>query len=125
MAWTVLRPIARSGARRSMRGSVAVRATRASRPSSTPGAIAPADVGTVGGHAIERGRGPEVHDHGRRPVQPGRGEDIHQTIRTHLIRSVHPDRERHAPGIRDDEGDAALPGDHLDGHRQTRHDRRE
>ena len=41
MALTVSRPIARSGARSSIRGSLAVRAASASSPSSRPGAIAP------------------------------------------------------------------------------------
>ena len=41
IALTVSRPIARSGARSSIRGSFAVRAASASRPSSRPGAIAP------------------------------------------------------------------------------------
>ena len=41
MAVTVSLPIARSGARSSTRGSLAVRAASASSPSSRPGAIAP------------------------------------------------------------------------------------
>ena len=74
----------------------------------------PADVGTVARHAIERRRGAEVHDHGRRPVQPLGGERIDQAVRADLRRPIHADRDRHGPGLGDDERPLATCRDCLD-----------
>ena len=94
-AWplTVSRPIARSGARSSTRGSLAVRAASASSPSSRPGRDRAADVRAVGRDAVERRRGPEVDDDRRRPVQPGGGQRVDQPVGPDLARPVDPDRD--------------------------------
>ena len=59
-----------------------------------------ADVRAVGGHAIERRRGPEVDDDRRRAVQPRRGEGVDEAVGTDLARAVDADRERDRAGRR-------------------------
>ena len=79
-----------------------------------PGRDRPADVGPVGRHAIEGRRRAEVHDHGRCPVQPLGGERIDQAVRPDFRRPVHADRDRHRPGLGDDERPLATGRDRLD-----------
>ena len=58
-----------------------------------------ADVGPVGGDAVERRRRPEVDDDGRRAVQPRRREGIDQPVGTDVARPVDPDGERDGAGL--------------------------
>ena len=87
---TVSRPIARSGARSSTRGSFAVRAARASRPSSRPGRDRAADVGAVGGDAVEGRRRPEVDDDRRRAVEARRREGVDEPVGPDVARAGRP-----------------------------------
>ena len=59
-----------------------------------------ADVGAVGGDAVERRGGPEVDDDRRRAVQPACRERVHQPVGADLAGSLGPDGERHGAGER-------------------------
>ena len=61
-----------------------------------PGRDGAADVGAVGGHAVERRRRPEVDDDRRRAVQPRGGQRVDQPVGADVARPVDPDR-RSAP----------------------------
>ena len=124
MALTVSVPIARSGAR--ARSAAAGRSCRkrVEAQLEARGDRAP-DVRAVGRDAVERRRGPEVDDDGRRPVQARGRQRIDQAVRTDLARAVDPDRERDRAGSRDQQREVAALGDRLDGAGQRRHDRRD
>ena len=51
-----------------------------------------ADVRAVRADAVERRRGPEVDDDGRRPVEAGRRERVDDPVGAHEVRPVHADR---------------------------------
>ena len=80
------------------------------------------DVRSVGRHAVERRRGPEVDDDGGRPVEPRGGQCVDEPVGTDFLGAVRPDRERNGPGTRDDEGPLPARGDRLDAGREVRDD---
>ena len=78
---TVLRPMASLGRTSSTRKRRAARETSASAAVSIPGAIAPPMNSPRGVHAVEVGRGAEVHDDQRRPVERDGGHALHDPVR--------------------------------------------
>ena len=69
----------------------------------------PADVGAVCRHAIEGRGGSEVDDDGRRAVEPGGRQRVHEPIGPDLGRPIDPDGDRHGVRARDEHREAA-PG---------------
>ena len=84
-----------------------------------------ADVRPVHADAVERRRGPEVDDHGRRAIEAGRRERVDQPVGAHLVRSVHPDGQRHVPGRGDEDRDPVAARDGLGRGGQGGDDRRQ
>ena len=119
------RPIARSGARSSIRGSLAVRAASASSPSSRPGAIAPPTYAPSPADAVEGGGGAEVDDDRRRPVQPGGGQGVDQPVGPDLARPVHADRDRDGAGAGDEQRPLVPRRRRPPARRSGRHDGRQ
>ena len=79
---------------------------------------------TVGRDRVDGDRGPDVRHHGRRPVEPMRGEGVDQAVGTDLERALHPDREREMAGLRDPQRDEPAVRDPSERVGQRGHDRR-
>ena len=81
------------------------------------------DVGTVRRDAIERRRGAEVDDDGRRAVQTRGRERVDQPVRPDFRGPFDANGQRHRPGRGDQQRHAPPTGDGLDPGGEVRDDR--
>ena len=119
------RPIARSGARSSIRGSFAVRAASASSPSSRPGAIAPPTYAPSAATQSNVVAVPKSTTTAGVPYSRAAASALTSRSAPDVARPVDADRERHRAGARDDERAVAPLGDRLDRAGHGRDDRGE